>query len=100
MRGLSHCRQITLSQQRFAAERRKRRHRSSPISNSTRILNRGTAQVDRQRWVKLQSRGHRMARMPTGEPMSVPDPAGELYDQEMAKLRSRRLAEEQASSSL
>ncbi len=40
-----------------------------------------------------------MATMPRGEPRSVPDPAGELYDREMAKLRARRLAEEQTSSS-
>lgn len=35
-----------------------------------------------------------MARMPRGAPTSVPDPDGELYDREMAKIRARRLAEE------
>jgi hypothetical protein len=35
-----------------------------------------------------------MARMPRGEPRSVPDPAGELYDQEMSKVRAQREAEE------
>jgi hypothetical protein len=29
-----------------------------------------------------------MARMPPGQPRTVPDPAGELYDQEMAKVRA------------
>jgi hypothetical protein len=35
-----------------------------------------------------------MAKMPRGAPTSVPDPEGELYDREMAKLRAGRLAEE------
>lgn len=35
-----------------------------------------------------------MARMPRGEPQSVPDPAGELYDREMAKVRAQRRAED------
>ena len=35
-----------------------------------------------------------MARMPRGAPTSVPDPDGDLYDREMAKIRARRLAEE------
>jgi hypothetical protein len=35
-----------------------------------------------------------MARMPPGQPRTVPDPAGELYDQEMAKVRAQREAED------
>jgi hypothetical protein len=35
-----------------------------------------------------------MARMPRGEPRSVPDPAGELYDKEMARVRAQREAED------
>jgi len=35
-----------------------------------------------------------MARMPRGEPRTVPDPAGDLYDQEMAKGRAQRQAED------
>jgi hypothetical protein len=35
-----------------------------------------------------------MARMPLGQPRSVPDPAGELYDRSMAKLRAQREAAE------
>ncbi len=35
-----------------------------------------------------------MARMPRGAPTSVPDPGGDRYDREMAKIRARRLAEE------
>lgn len=35
-----------------------------------------------------------MARMPRGEPRSVPDPAGELYDRQMAQARARREAED------
>jgi hypothetical protein len=35
-----------------------------------------------------------MARMPRGEPRSVPDPAGELYDEQMAKLKAQREAED------
>lgn len=31
-----------------------------------------------------------MASAPRGQPQSVPDPAGELYDREMAKLRAQR----------
>lgn len=37
----------------------------------------------------------KMASVPRGQPQSVPDPAGELYDQEMAKLRAQRKAEDQ-----
>lgn len=33
--------------------------------------------------------------MPRGQPRTVPDHAGELYDQEMAKLRAQREAEDQ-----
>lgn len=40
-----------------------------------------------------------MARMPRGEPRSVPDPAGELYDQEMAKGRAQREAKERGLQS-
>jgi hypothetical protein len=35
-----------------------------------------------------------MARMPSGEPRTVPDPAGDLYDQEMAKARAQQRAED------
>lgn len=35
-----------------------------------------------------------MARMPRGESQTVPDPAGELYDKEMAKIRAQRQAED------
>lgn len=35
-----------------------------------------------------------MARMPRGEPRSVPDPAGELYDKEVARVRAQRKAED------
>lgn len=35
-----------------------------------------------------------MASMPRGQPRIVPDPAGELYDREMAKVRTKREAEE------
>jgi hypothetical protein len=35
-----------------------------------------------------------MARMPRGEPWSVPDPAGELYDKEMARIRAQRETED------
>lgn len=35
-----------------------------------------------------------MATMPRGEPRSVPDPAGDLYDREMAKIRAQREAED------
>lgn len=35
-----------------------------------------------------------MARMPPGQPRTVPDPAGELYDQQMAKVRAQREAED------
>ncbi len=38
-----------------------------------------------------------MARMPLGEPRTVPDPAGDLYDQMIAKLRAKREAEERGS---
>ncbi len=36
-----------------------------------------------------------MARMPRGEPRSVPDPAGESYDGKMAEIRAKRKAEDQ-----
>ena len=36
-----------------------------------------------------------MASMPRGNPRTVPDSAGELYDQEMARIRARREAEDQ-----
>lgn len=39
-----------------------------------------------------------MASMPRGEPRTVPDPAGELYDREMAKVRAARLAAEREAS--
>ncbi|WP_332766904.1 hypothetical protein [Phenylobacterium sp.] len=35
-----------------------------------------------------------MARMPRGEPRTVPDAAGDRYDQEMARIRARRQAED------
>lgn len=35
-----------------------------------------------------------MAATPRGEPRTVPDPAGELYDREMARVRAARLAAE------
>lgn len=35
-----------------------------------------------------------MARMPRGEPRSVPDPAGEQYDKDMARVRAQRKAED------
>lgn len=35
-----------------------------------------------------------MAKMPRGEPRSVPDAAGELYDRDMARARAQREAEE------
>lgn len=35
-----------------------------------------------------------MARAPSGQSRTVPDPAGDLYDQEMAKLRAKREAED------
>jgi len=40
-----------------------------------------------------------MVKMPRGEPRSVPDPAGELYDREMARMRAQRLAEERGLGS-
>ena len=40
-----------------------------------------------------------MARMPRGEPQTVPDPAGVLYDQAMAKLRAQREAEDRGVQS-
>lgn len=40
-----------------------------------------------------------MARMPFGEPRSVPDPAGELYDRKMAELRGQREAEDRGEGS-
>lgn len=40
-----------------------------------------------------------MARMPLGQPRSVPDPAGELYDREMTRLRQKREAKERGESS-
>lgn len=39
-----------------------------------------------------------MAAMPRGEPRTVPDVAGELYNREMAKVRAARLAAEQRAS--
>lgn len=41
-----------------------------------------------------------MANMPAGEPKSVPDEAGELYDREMAKIRARRMAEDRGDGPL
>lgn len=35
-----------------------------------------------------------MVRVSRGEPRSVPDPAGELYDREMARIRAQREAED------
>ncbi len=35
-----------------------------------------------------------MAGMPRSQPFTVPDPEGELYDQEMAKVRAKREAED------
>jgi hypothetical protein len=35
-----------------------------------------------------------MASMPRGQPRTVPDPEGELYDREMAKIRAQRQAED------
>ena len=40
-----------------------------------------------------------MARMPRGEPRTVPDAAGELYDKEMARVRAQRQAEERGFTS-
>jgi hypothetical protein len=40
-----------------------------------------------------------MASMPRGQPRSVPDPAGDLYDREMAKIRAQREAEDRGSRS-
>jgi len=40
-----------------------------------------------------------MARMPRGEPRTVPDPAGEKYDRDMAKAKVKRLAEDRGLSS-
>lgn len=40
-----------------------------------------------------------MAGMPKGEPRTVPDPAGERYDQAMARVRARRRAEDQGGAS-
>ena len=39
-----------------------------------------------------------MAAMPRGEPRTVPDVAGELYNREMAKVRTARLVAEQRAS--
>jgi hypothetical protein len=39
-----------------------------------------------------------MAAMPRGEPRTVPDPAGELYNREMAKIRAKRIAAVQQAS--
>lgn len=41
----------------------------------------------------------KMATMPRGQPRSVPDPAGELYDKEMARVRAKREAEDRGFSS-
>jgi len=35
-----------------------------------------------------------MARMPRGEPTTVPDPAGDLYERDMARVRAQREAED------
>ena len=35
-----------------------------------------------------------MESTPRGEPRTVPDPAGDLYDREMSKVRARRKAED------
>ncbi|MFD1191363.1 hypothetical protein [Phenylobacterium conjunctum] len=40
-----------------------------------------------------------MARMPRGEPRSVPDPAGDQYDAEMAQARAQREAEDRGFES-
>jgi hypothetical protein len=40
-----------------------------------------------------------MARMPLGRPRSVPDHAGELYDQQLAQLKARREAEDRGDDS-
>ncbi|WP_304172286.1 hypothetical protein [Phenylobacterium aquaticum] len=40
-----------------------------------------------------------MAAMPRGQSRTVPDPAGELYDQQMAQLKAQRAAEEQGPES-
>jgi len=37
--------------------------------------------------------------MPRGQPQSVPDPEGDLYDSEMAKLRQQRAADDEPSIS-
>ncbi|MCR5877471.1 hypothetical protein [Phenylobacterium sp. J367] len=43
---------------------------------------------------QIFSRRQLMARMPRGEPRSVPDPEGEMYDRAMAKVRAQREAED------
>ncbi|MDB5495788.1 MAG: hypothetical protein JWP86_3125 [Phenylobacterium sp.] len=48
---------------------------------------------------KQQKRRHQVAKMPLGQPRSVPDPAGDLYDQQMAKLRAQREAEDRGDGS-
>lgn len=40
-----------------------------------------------------------MARMPSGEPRTVPDPAGDRYDRDMAQVRARRRAEDRGLAS-
>lgn len=40
-----------------------------------------------------------MARMPRGQPQSVPDAAGEKYDREMARIRAQRQAQDRGASS-
>lgn len=40
-----------------------------------------------------------MAAMPRGQSRTVPDPAGELYDQHMSDLKAQRLAEDQGLDS-
>ena len=40
-----------------------------------------------------------MARMPRGEPQTVPDPAGDRYDEAMAELRAQREAQERGVQS-
>src|SRR5687767_5406110 len=40
-----------------------------------------------------------MAAMPRGEPRTVPDPAGDAYDRDMARVRAERLAAERRANS-
>lgn len=41
---------------------------------------------------------NQMAQMPKGQPRTVPDPAGDLYDREMAKVRAQREAEDRGET--